>query len=188
MKNKNLIYIILGLIGIVVIATALILAIDRNRPAENINVLLETNRGEIKIELFSEHRPITVGNFISLIEKNFYDGLIFHRVIDGFMIQGGCPYGTGFGGPGYTIQNELAGHNQNLRGTISMANAGPNTGGSQFLINLVDNNFLNDKHSVFGRVIEGMNVVDTITRTETGPGDRPIENIIIKDIKIIRRE
>jgi peptidylprolyl isomerase len=186
MTNKNLIYIILGLIITVVIVTALV--INKNEPVENTTVLLRTNKGDIKIELFDEHRPITTGNFISLIERDFYDGLIFHRVIDDFMIQGGCPQGTGFGGPGHTIKCELEGENKNIRGAISMANAGPNTGGSQFFINLVDNNFLDDRHSVFGRVIEGMDIVDAIGKVQTGLGDRPIEDMIIKNIKIIGRE
>jgi peptidylprolyl isomerase len=214
MKNKNLVYIILGLVGVVIIATVLIINRDRP-PVENVdniikqqeidqriikipikdvspiittNVILKTNRGDIKIGLFNEHRPITTGNFVSLIEKNFYDGLIFHRVIDGFMIQGGCPYGTGFGGPGHTIKCELEGNNRNVRGTISMANAGPNTGGSQFFINLVDNNFLDNRHSVFGRVIKGMDVVNAIGKVETTfPGDRPIQDVVIKNIEIVEK-
>jgi peptidylprolyl isomerase len=123
--------------------------------------------------------PVTAGNFESLIKKGYYDGVIFHRVIDGFMIQGGDPTGTGRGGPGYTIKDEFTSHNKNNRGTISMANAGPNTGGSQFFINLIDNNFLDSKHPVFGTVVEGMDVVDTIGKTKTGPGDRPLQNVTI---------
>lgn len=148
-------------------------------------VLLETNKGNIKIGLFDGHRPITVENFVSLIKKNFYDGIIFHRVIGGFMIQAGCPLGMGIGGPGHTIPCELEGHNKNRRGTISMANAGPNTGGSQFFINLVDNNFLDGGHSVFGKVLEGMEVVDSIAQVETDPNDRPIQEIIIKNIEFV---
>ncbi|MEK6817282.1 MAG: peptidylprolyl isomerase, partial [Nanoarchaeota archaeon] len=131
-------------------------------------VKLETNQGEITINLYSD-MPITAGNFKKLVEQGFYDGVIFHRVIDGFMIQGGDPEGTGMGGPGYTIKDEFthAGGNKNLRGTISMANSGPNTGGSQFFINLVDNNFLDDKHPAFGKVIEGVDVIDKIAKVET---------------------
>lgn len=158
---------------------------EPSEPLVLTNVLLETNKGSIKIGLFDEHRPITVQNFISLIERDFYDGLIFHRVINGFMIQGGCPLGTGFGGPGHTIICELEGFNQNKHGTISMANAGPNTGGSQFFINLVDNNFLDNRHSVFGKVIEGMEVIDAISRVQTGQGDRPIEDVVIRNITIL---
>ena len=123
--------------------------------------------------------PITTGNFLSLVEKGFYDGVIFHRIIDGFMIQGGDPEGTGMGGPGYTIEDEFTDNNRNDRGTIAMANAGPNTGGSQFFINLVDNNFLDDKHPAFGKVIEGMDVVDKISKVETDSNDRPLEEVVI---------
>jgi len=146
---------------------------------------IKTNKGIIQVELFGEDTPITVNNFVTLAKNGFYDGIIFHRVINDFMIQGGCPLGTGFGGPGYTIECEFAGYNKNTRGTIAMANAGPNTGGSQFFINLVDNNFLNGRHTVFGRVTQGMNIVDVIGQVETGPGDRPIEDIIIENIEIV---
>ncbi len=145
-------------------------------------VLLKTNMGDIIIELDPE-MPITAGNFEKLVRKGFYDGVIFHRVIKGFMIQGGDPTGTGTGGPGYTIKDEFGPKNRNDRGTISMANAGPNTGGSQFFINLVDNNFLDDKYPVFGKVIEGMDVVDKIGNVKTGPGDRPLE-----EVRIIKAE
>ena len=144
-------------------------------------VLLETNYGDIIIKLYSD-MPITSGNFEKLVKEGFYDGVIFHRVIDGFMIQGGDPTGTGMGGPGYNIEDEFTheGGNKNLRGTISMANTGkPNTGGSQFFINLVDNEHLNGKHPVFGVVVEGMEVVDKIGKTKTDSFDRPIEEIKI---------
>ena len=123
--------------------------------------------------------PVTAGNFETLAKKGYYDGVIFHRVIDGFMIQGGDPTGTGMGAPGYAIRDEFSSHNKNDRGTLSMANAGPDTGGSQFFINLVNNNFLDTKHPVFGRVVEGMNIVDKISKTKTGPGDRPVEKVTI---------
>ena len=141
-------------------------------------VLLKTSMGDITIQLYDD-MPKTAGNFRDLVEKGFYDGVIFHRVIDGFMIQGGDPTGTGSGGPGYTIDDEFAESNRNFRGTISMANAGPNTGGSQFFINLVDNNFLDDKHPAFGKVIEGMDVVDKISKVETDSNDRPLEEVVI---------
>jgi len=141
-------------------------------------VRLETNMGNITIALDPD-MPITAGNFETLAKKGYYDGVIFHRVIAGFMIQGGDPTGTGMGGPGYAIKDEFTDHNRNDRGTISMANAGPNTGGSQFFINLVNNNFLDDKHPVFGKVIEGMDVVDKIGKTKTVPGDRPKEKVVI---------
>lgn len=147
-------------------------------------VLLETNMGNIVIELYDD-MPITAGNFEKLVKEGYYDGVIFHRVIDGFMIQGGDPTGTGMGSPGYTIEDEFTDHNRNDRGTISMANAGPNTGGSQFFINLVGNNFLDDKHPVFGKVITGMDVVDAIGKVQTGQGDRPVEDVVITRASVI---
>ena len=144
-------------------------------------VVLETNYGMITIALYDD-MPITTGNFEKLVSSGFYNGVIFHRVIDAFMIQGGDPLGNGMGGPGYTIKDELthAGGNRNKRGTISMANAGPNTGGSQFFINLVDNSFLDTKHPAFGEVIEGMDVVDKIAKVPTDANDKPLEDVIIK--------
>jgi peptidylprolyl isomerase len=141
-------------------------------------VKLETTMGEIVLELYGD-MPVTAGNFESLVKKGYYDGVIFHRVIAGFMIQGGDPTGTGTGGPGYLIKDEFTGANQNNRGTIAMANAGPNTGGSQFFINLVDNNFLDRNHPVFGKVVEGMEVVDKIGKVRTDRQDRPIEPVKI---------
>ena len=141
-------------------------------------VQLETNMGNITIALAAD-MPVTAGNFESLVKKGYYDGVIFHRVINGFMIQGGDPTGTGRGGPGYVIKDEFTKSNRNNRGTISMANAGPNTGGSQFFINLVSNNHLDTKHPVFGKVVDGMDVVDKIGKTKTGAGDRPVQNVTI---------
>src|SRR3989338_1111215 len=141
-------------------------------------VMLETNIGIIKIQLYDD-MPITTGNFESLVKKGFYDKTIFHRVIDGFMIQGGDPKGTGFGGPGYTIKDEFTDHNKNNRGTISMANAGPNTGGSQFFINVADNNFLDAKHPAFGKVIEGIDIPDKISKVKTNADNRPLEEVKI---------
>jgi len=145
-------------------------------------VLLETNMGNIVITLYTD-MPLTAGNFEKLVKEGFYDGVIFHRIIDGFMIQGGDPTGTGMEGPGYTIEDEFThkGGNKNNRGTISMANAGPNTGGSQFFINLVDNNFLDGKHPTFGIITEGMDVVDKIAEVQTDANDKPL-----KEVKIIR--
>ena len=141
-------------------------------------VRLETNMGNITIALDPD-MPITAGNFETLVKKGYYDGVIFHRVISGFMIQGGDPTGTGMGGPGYTIKDEFTNHNRNDRGTIAMANAGPNTGGSQFFINLVNNNFLDGKHPVFGKVVEGMDIVNKIGSTKVGANDRPVQNVTI---------
>src|SRR5207249_10185194 len=136
-------------------------------------VLLQTTMGDVKIELLDKTMPITAGNFRKLVAQGFYDGTIFHRVIPNFMIQGGDPQGTGLGGPGYTIKDELPANNRNARGTLSMANAGPNTGGRQFFINVVDNRGLDRKHPVFGPVVSGMEVVDAITRPPTDSQDRP---------------
>ncbi|MBI2630378.1 peptidylprolyl isomerase [Candidatus Pacearchaeota archaeon] len=147
-------------------------------------VMLETSMGNITIELYGD-MPITTGNFKSLVEKGFYDGVIFHRVIDNFMIQSGDPTGTGMGWPGYTIPDEFTEENRNEKGTIAMANAGPNTGGSQFFINLVNNSYLDDKHPVFGKVTEGMNVVESIGEVRTDANDKPIEQIKIIKAKII---
>jgi peptidylprolyl isomerase len=152
----------------------------KSKMSSNTKILMETNQGDIVLELYDD-MPVTAGNFEKLVREGFYDGVIFHRVIDGFMIQGGDPTGTGTGGPGYKIEDEFthSGGNKNNRGTISMANAGPNTGGSQFFINLVNNNFLDDKHPVFGRVVEGMDVVDKIAKIQTNVQDRPLEEVVI---------
>jgi len=125
-------------------------------------VTMRTDKGDIVLELAEDDAPNTVANFISLAEKGFYDGLVFHRVIPNFMIQGGCPKGDGTGGPGYVIADEFSPRLKHARGVISMANAGPNTGGSQFFITHVATPWLDGKHAVFGRVIKGMDVVDAI--------------------------
>lgn len=143
------------------------------------HVLFETTMGKIKIELFEKEMPITAGNFKKLVEQGFYNGVIFHRVIPDFMIQGGDPTGTGMGGPGYTIKDEFTKSNRNSRGTISMANAGPNTGGSQFFINVVDNHYLDSKHPVFGKVVEGLDVADKISKVKRDRNDRPQTKVSI---------
>jgi peptidylprolyl isomerase len=148
-------------------------------------VLLQTTMGDIRIELFDDTMPGTAGNFRKLVEKGFYDGVVFHRVIPDFMIQGGDPTGTGRGGPGYTIKDELPRTNRNARGTISMANAGPNTGGSQFFINVVDNRRLDDKHPAFGKVVAGMEVVDAISRVPRNVRDRPEKDVVIQKASMI---
>ena len=148
-------------------------------PQTPTKVLLHTSMGDITIELRSD-MPITAGNFKNLIQKGTYDGTIFHRVISGFMIQGGDPTGTGYGDPSIpNIKDEFTKDNHNVRGTISMANAGPNTGSSQFFINLVNNNYLDSKHPVFGKVVTGMDVVDKIAKVKTGANDKPRENVTI---------
>lgn len=153
-------------------------------PQPNKTMVMKTNKGEITIELFNETMPITANNFLKLAQEDFYDGVIFHRVIDGFMIQGGDPLGNGTGDPGYSIPDEFTDDNKNNKGTLSMANSGPNTGGSQFFINLVDNNFLDDKHPVFGKVVSGIEVVEAIGKVATGPNDKPVEDVVIEDIEI----
>lgn len=174
MKTKIIIIILVLLLGVIILVGNM----DREESNGKQVVLLETNKGNIKIEM-AEDMPVTVGNFVGLVEAGTYDGVIFHRIIDGFMIQGGDPTGTGMGDSSIPkIQDEF-GALKNNRGTISMANAGPNTGSSQFFINLVNNNFLDGKHPVFGIVIEGMDVVDAIAKVETGANDRPVEEVKI---------
>lgn len=153
------------------------------------SVVLRTSRGDIVIELYDD-MPITAGNFKGLVQQGVYNGTIFHRVIDGFMIQGGDPTGTGFGDPSIpSIPDEFSAnsdHNRNDRGTIAMANTGePDTGSSQFFINLVDNNRLDLKHPVFGRVVEGMDVVDAIGKVETDGNDRPIQEVRIIEAELL---
>lgn len=148
--------------------------------------LLETTLGDIRIELFESTMPITAGNFRKLVERGFYNGVVFHRVIPKFMIQGGDPTGTGMGGPGYTIKDEFTDENHNARGTISMANAGPNTGGSQFFINVVDNLRLDPKHPVFGKVVAGMDVADAISQVPRNREDRPLTDVVIKKAAIVK--
>ncbi len=157
---------------------------DNNKEAKPTKVLLKTSMGDIVVQLYDD-MPITAGNFKKLVESSFYNGTIFHRVIDGFMIQGGDPTGTGRGGPGYTIKDEFTKHNKNNRGTISMANAGPNTGGSQFFINLVDNNYLDKAHPAFGKVIEGMDIVDKIGKVKKDFRDKPLKDVQIISATVI---
>ena len=145
---------------------------------------MQTNAGAIGLELFDEDAPKTVANFKKLAGEGFYDGLIFHRVIKDFMIQGGCPQGTGAGGPGYTFEDEINEH-KIVRGALAMANAGPNTNGSQFFVVTTDAApWLDGKHTVFGRVTDGMDVVDKIEATDTGPGDRPVTEQRIESITL----
>jgi peptidyl-prolyl cis-trans isomerase B (cyclophilin B) len=145
---------------------------------------LETNKGTIELELFDGDAPKTVENFRTLAEKGFYDGVIFHRVIPDFMIQGGDPTGTGSGGPGYTFEDEFN-ERPVVRGALAMANAGPNTNGSQFFIVTADAcPWLDGKHTVFGRVTDGMDVVDTISQLDRDPGDRPREEVSIERVQL----
>jgi peptidylprolyl isomerase len=176
-------------IAIFIIAIFVIIFIIFNmnskETTQKTKVKLETSQGIIVIELY-EDMPITTGNFKNLVEKGTYDGVIFHRIIDNFMIQGGDPTGTGYGDPKIpNIKDEFTheGGNKNNRGTISMANSGPNSGSSQFFLNLVDNNFLDGKHPAFGEIVEGLDIIDKIAKVETDSSDKPLE-----DVKIIKAE
>jgi cyclophilin family peptidyl-prolyl cis-trans isomerase len=150
----------------------------------NTNATIETNHGTIELELFSDDAPKTVANFTKLAGEGFYDGLVFHRVIPDFMIQGGCPDGIGTGGPGYKFEDEINDH-QIVRGTLAMANAGPNTNGSQFfIVTAPATPWLDGKHTAFGQVTGGMDVVETLGTTPTGPGDRPREPQRLNTVRI----
>jgi cyclophilin family peptidyl-prolyl cis-trans isomerase len=145
---------------------------------------IHTNAGPITVEFFDDDAPKTVENFRKLSEDGFYDGLIFHRVIQDFMIQGGCPEGSGAGGPGYTFEDEFNDHKV-VRGALAMANAGPNTNGSQFfIVTTAEAPWLDGKHTVFGRVTSGMDAVDAIEATPTGAGDRPVEPQVIERVEL----
>jgi peptidyl-prolyl cis-trans isomerase A (cyclophilin A) len=161
-----------------------------------------TSEGDFKVRLLDDKAPNTVANFTGLAEgtkewtdpktrqkvkRPFYDGLIFHRVIDGFMLQGGCPMGNGMGGPGYQFADEFGpGLRHDRPGMLSMANSGPNTNGSQFFVTLVPTPWLDNKHAIFGEVVEGIDVVQKIGKTQTGPNDRPARDIRIDAVKIQR--
>ena len=148
--------------------------------------VFDTNMGEFEVELFEDKTPITTKNFIDLAQEGFYDGVIFHRIIDGFMIQGGDPTGTGMGGPGYTIEDEFTPElTHESEGILSMANTGrPHTGGSQFFITLAATPWLDGHHTVFGKVIKGIEVVREIGHVQTGPQDRPLHDVVINKITI----
>ena len=145
---------------------------------------LHTNAGAVTVELFDDDAPKTVENFRKLAGDGFYNGLIFHRVIPEFMIQGGCPEGTGTGGPGYTFEDEINEHKV-VRGALAMANAGPNTNGSQFfIVTAAEASWLDGKHTVFGRVTDGMDAVDAIESIETDRSDRPVERQVIERVEL----
>jgi cyclophilin family peptidyl-prolyl cis-trans isomerase len=169
--------------------------IDYNEDLERPVAVFETSLGNFEAELYARECPETVWNFINLAEGrqetgregNFYDGLTFHRVIEGFVIQGGCPQGTGTGGPGYQFADEFdAALRHDSEGILSMANAGPGTNGSQFFITLASTPHLDDRHSVFGKVVKGLDVVNKIGSVQTGPGDRPQEPVIMTRVRIQR--
>jgi cyclophilin family peptidyl-prolyl cis-trans isomerase len=145
---------------------------------------MHTNHGPIELELFEEAAPKTVENFAKLSSDGYYDGLIFHRVIKDFMVQGGCPLGTGTGGPGYEFEDEIN-DNKIVRGALAMANRGPDTNGSQFFIVTTESApWLDGKHTVFGRVSGGMEAVDSIEGTDTGAQDRPLQDAVIERVEV----
>ena len=146
---------------------------------------LKTNHGDVTIDLFAAEAPVTVNNFAFLARENFYDGVIFHRVIDGFMIQGGDPTGTGTGGPGYRFQDEIVSSLTFAEaGLLAMANAGPGTNGSQFFITVTPTPHLNGNHTIFGKVTDGYDVVLAISQVNTGPRDKPADDVVIESISI----
>ena len=168
---------------------------DYKEELEKVTAVFETTLGTFEAELFAKECPETVWNFINLAEGrqttekagNFYDGLIFHRVIEGFMIQGGCPQGTGTGGPGYRFADEFdSSLRHDSEGIFSMANAGPGTNGSQFFITLGPTPHLDNRHSVFGKVTKGLDIVKKIGSTKTGPADRPQKDVVMEKITIKR--
>ena len=155
--------------------------------SEHRKIKFTTNKGVFVAEMFEDKAPLTTKNFIELVEKGFYDGIIFHRVIDGFMIQGGDPTGTGMGGPGYKIKDEFGeGLKHDDEGILSMANAGPNTGGSQFFITLAPTPWLNGHHAIFGKVVEGMDVVRLIGVVPTDFRDRPREAVTMEKVEVVK--
>lgn len=155
--------------------------------SENRKIKFKTNKGVFVAEMFEDKAPLTTKNFIELVEKGFYDGIIFHRVIDGFMIQGGDPTGSGMGGPGYKIKDEFGeGLKHDDEGILSMANAGPNTGGSQFFITLAPTPWLNGHHAIFGKVVEGMDVVRLIGVVPTDFRDRPREAVTMEKVEVVK--
>ncbi len=155
----------------------------------NLNIVkFETTMGTFKAKLYTDKAPITTKNFIDLVNKGFYNGIIFHRVIDGFMIQGGDPTGTGRGGSGVTIKDEFGpGLKHDKKGILSMANAGPNTGTSQFFITLAPQPHLDGKHAVFGEIISGMDIVEKIGKVKTGAGDRPVTEVKMTKVTMVEK-
>lgn len=178
-----------SIVGVLVLG--LLLVSCGGNTMKNRTATFETSLGTFTLELFEDKTPVTTKNFIDLAQKGFYDGTRFHRVISKFMIQGGDPLTKittkkkmwGTGGPGYDIKDEFTGLSD-VRGTIAMANHGPNTGGSQFFINTADNTFLDSKHPVFGKVISGMDVVDAIEKVQTDAGDRPVQDVVVRKVTI----
>jgi cyclophilin family peptidyl-prolyl cis-trans isomerase len=153
----------------------------------NRHALIETSMGTVEVELLEDKAPLTTGNFVKLVEKGFYNGLIFHRVIPKFMVQTGCPKGTGTGGPGYMIRDEFGpGLKHNKPGILSMANAGPNSGGSQFFITTIPTPWLDGKHAIFGQVVKGQEIVEKMSNVPRNGMDKPLTPIVIKKIELVK--
>ncbi|MFC1599510.1 peptidylprolyl isomerase [Patescibacteria group bacterium] len=160
-------------------------SITTDTMSDNRHAVIQTNLGTMELELFEQRAPITTKNFIDLAEKGFYDGIIFHRIIEDFMVQGGDPDGTGFGGPGYMIEDEFHPElTHSGAGIMSMANSGPDTGGSQFFITLEATTWLDGKHAVFGKIVKGMDTLEDIGNAKTDSGDRPLEEIVMEKVTI----
>lgn len=195
----------LALAILVIVLMVVVYSLGQNNKSNEVEemsnqiVVFETSKGNFEVELFLNESPVTAGNFKKLVEEGFYDGTRFHRVISNFMVQGGDPLSKntsminrwGTGGPGYAIKDEFIEGLSNVRGTISMANSGPNSGGSQFFINVVDNTPLDwnkapssSKHPVFGKVVSGMEVVDAISKVRTAGSDRPAEDVVVNRVYI----
>jgi cyclophilin family peptidyl-prolyl cis-trans isomerase len=156
-------------------------------PAKNYVAVFNTNQGSFKIKLYANSVPLTVNNFVYLAKAKFYDGLVFHRIIKDFMIQGGDPIGNGTGGPGYRFQDEKSDHKL-VKGSLAMANSGPNTNGSQFfVVTAKETPWIDGKHTNFGEVIEGMDIVDKIGTVKTGANDRPVSDVVINTIEILEQ-
>ena len=169
----------------VLIAAALILSAAGPAEAANPKAVIETNKGRIVVELFQDRAPKTAENFVTLAKKGFYNGILFHRVIPGFMVQTGDPTGTGRGGPGYNFPDEFGqGLTHSGPGMVSMVNAGPNTNGSQFFITLAATPWLDGKHAIFGKVLEGQSVVETIGSAPRDANDRPVSEIQMEKVEI----
>lgn len=182
-KNIKTIYVI-SLLAVFIAIIGGYFLFGGNQVSMQNKVLFNTNMGDIVIEL-REDMPTTTDNFRKLVNEGVYDGTVFHRVIENFMIQGGDPTGTGYGDPSIpNIKDEFTASNHNDKGAIAMANAGPNTGSSQFFINVVNNNHLDTQHPVFGKVIEGMDVVDSISKVDTNANNRPTKDVIIINAEI----
>ena len=162
-----------------------VLALGLSTGAEAATAVFSTSMGQFEVKLATGEAPGTCANFMDLVNKGFYNGLIFHRVIDNFMIQGGCPFGNGTGGPGYRIRDEFSPRLKHSAGVISMANSGPNTGGSQFFITLAATPWLDGKHAVFGKVTKGMEVVRKIGKADTDFSDKPLRKIVIESVQIV---